>query len=442
MRENISLAEAIGILADLLPSALATERLPLASALGRTLAHDLASLADHPSLDDSALDGFAVRQSDCQHASPEQPVLLRVVGVAPAGGPWAGLLGPGEALRIFTGGAVPAGADGIVMVEHSQKVEASPTEQPTILPPASEQVAILPPASEQVAILPPASEQVAILRPATADIRQRGQDLRTGQVYLQAGQLLGPQHLALAAAMGHGHLPVQRRLRVAVVSTGDEVVAPGLPLPLGAVYNTVAGLVAALEVAGCQPLLLAHVPDQSQQLEATLTALLASDQRPDLILTVGGVSMGERDIVRHWLEAAASAGQAQLHFWRIRLKPGGPALCASWQGIPVLGLPGNPVSSLVVFQVLAKAAIHQALGRLGPTQQVVWARASTAFRATAGKLGLQRASLTWQEQTAIVAGFANQSSGVLRSLVASNALVVVPPGQDIAVGEMVEVWLL
>jgi molybdopterin molybdotransferase len=397
MTTDVQLEEAVQRLAAALPEP-KLERVGLTQAFNRVLAEDLVSLCDHPSVDDSALDGYAVRLEDTQHATPEHPARLEVIGEVAAGGAhFTDTLETGQAVKVFTGAPVPPGTTGIVMVENTARDDAF----------------------------------VLIRKPATPDVRRKGQDLETGRVYLKRGTILRGAHIALAAAMGHAELSVLERPRVGILSTGDEVVEPGQPLPVGAVYNSGSyGLAALLEEIGARPVILPRVADDPVALEGAIRGAT----NLHLLLTIGGVSMGERDFVRMLLER-----DGHVNFWRIRVKPGGPPILGSLYDRTLFGLPGNPVSSLVIFKLVVKAALYQRWGVLEPAYETVRATAATPFKSAGQKLGLWRAKLEYLEGTWRVSGFSNQSSQVLRSLVESNALAVVPPGHEIWEGETLEV---
>jgi molybdopterin molybdotransferase len=399
MQTDLTISEAIDALCAVLPKP-RLESVPLTQALGRTLAQDLSSLVNHPNTDDSALDGYAVRLEETLSATPQTPVRLRVVGEVAAGAKaYIGELKPLEAVKVFTGGAVPRGASGIAAVEHTTADGAD----------------------------------VLLLQPAQAEIRRTGQDLQTGQVYLHKGKRLDGASLALAAAMGHAVLPVFERPRVAILSTGDEIFEPGQPLPDGAVYNAGSyGLYAKLLELGTDPVLLPKVEDSLDSLRQAMQ----SAGGVHLLLTIGGVSMGERDFVRKLLETEGAP-----IFWRLKLKPGGPPMLGMFGELPVFGLPGNPVSSLVVFDVVVRSALLRSLGGFEGLPSIR-AKATTPFKGAGAKLGLWRATVSWSGEHYSVAAFSNQSSQVLRSLVQSNALALVPPFESRDVGDWLEVWLL
>ena len=397
-KTQIDLEEAISIIqAQARP--LEPERAPLREAYGRTLAQTLASLADHPNCDNSALDGYACRAADTLQASPDAPVRLDVVGEVPAGRPFAGAVGPGEAVSIYTGAPIPEGADAIIAVEKTKEDAKE--------------------GGGGVLLYAPASPD---------DIRPRAQDLREGEVYLRAGSRLTPAAVGVAAAMGYAELEVVRTPRVGILSTGDEIVEPGASLQNGQVYNSNAYSVAGLvREAGGVPLVLPRALD-------TLSALhegLQDVGGVDLLVTSGGVSMGKYDFVRDLL-----FGEGRVHFWKVAMRPGGPALFGEWRGLPVFGLPGNPVSSMVVFLLLTQTWLHKALGSTEPLlyHQRIHATARSPFKGAGFKEAFWRCVLEFGPDGPTVRTTGNQSSGVLTSMLFANALAVVPPHGEVREG--------
>ncbi|GAA6731685.1 molybdopterin molybdotransferase MoeA [Thermus brockianus] len=396
MRTNLSVEEALALVLAEARGELGVEEVPLREAYGRVLAEDLASRVDHPDQDDTAVDGYACREEDTWGASGDNPVRLRVIGESPAGRPFAGRVGKGEAVAVYTGAPIPPGANAVVRVEDTRRE------------------------GEDVLLFAPASPK---------DIRPKGDDLKRGEVYLRRGDLLTPGRLGLAAAMGYPRLKVFRRPRVGILSTGDEVVEPGEPLPFGGVYNSNAySLLGLVLEAGGEPVLLGKVADRPEEVLARLEAAGPLD----LLLTSGGVSMGEYDVVRKVLEE-----RGEVVFWKVKQQPGGPLLLARLGGLPVLGLPGNPVSSMVTFFLYGRPFLFRLLGRTDPPYRPLKARALTPFKGAKGKKVFRRGVLSVAEKTVRSTG--NQSSGVLRSMAFGNALVVLPPDQDAREGEEVEV---
>lgn len=373
-------------------SAMPIERLEVAAAAGRVLRADLHSLVDRPAADDSALDGFACRVVDTLAASDESPVNLDLIGAVAAGTPYAGAVAPGQAVRIATGGLMPTGADGVIGVEHAEAHRGT----------------------------------VMISRPASGGaVRSRGQDLLAGSRYLRSGARLDSAGIGLAAAMGHEMVPVSRRPRLVIITTGNEVVAPGHTPSLGQLYDANgSALAAAASRAGCDIVAIEYVPDDTRALGAALGNHREGELAVDLIVTSGGVSRGEHDVVRDVLLA-----EDDLAFWRVAVRPAGPTMFGHFQGVPVLGLPGNPVSSLVGFMLFGRAFVDGALCSSAPLPYFdrLPVRLSGDFSAQV-KTVLHRAHLEVNAVGGIEARpFDNQSSGVLRSLVEADALVVTGP---------------
>ena len=403
----ISLDDALAtLLAQVQPLA-GTETLATADARGRVLAVDLVSPVDVPPADNSAMDGNALHSADWADASLALPVTQRI----PAGSvPMP--LPAGEAARIFTGAQVPAGADTVVMQEYTELV----------------------------------GDRLRITQPVTpgANVRLRGEDVRAGSVVLPVGTRLDAVALGLAATAGAAQLTVTRRPRVALFSTGDELVMPGEPLPPGAIYNSNRfTLRALLQGLGCEVIDLGIVPDK---LDATRAALREAASRADVILTSGGVSVGEEDHLRPAVQA-----EGQLDLWSIAIKPGKPFAYGrirrpsahEYVGSPpdggvgdahFIGLPGNPVSSLVTFLVLVRPALLKLQGATRVTPR--------GYRLVAGfewpKPDKRREFLRVRlDDEGGLALFTNQSSGVLTSAFWADGLLDNPAGQAIQAGDAV-----
>ena len=361
------------------------------------------SPVNHPTLDNSALDGYACRAADTVNATPENPVTLRVIGDIPAGSVFYGEVGQGEAVGIYTGAPVPEGADAIIGVEFAK-------------------------------VLSKVGEQVALTRPANPnDIRPKAQDLRRGEVYLKKGRRLGEAAIGVAAAMGYATVPVVKRPRIGILATGDELAEPGQPLRDAQVYNSNTYALAALVAsAGGEAVRLPNVRDDLGLLEAGLAGT-----QLDLLLTSGGVSMGRYDFVRDLLFSKGT-----VYFWKVAMKPGGPVLFGRYGALPLLGLPGNPVSSLVVFRLLGEAFLAAALGQAEPIPYYRRrpAYAATPFRGSGFKETFARVTLGYDaDGRTLASSTGNQSSGVLRSLLLADALAVIPPHTNVEVGERLEV---
>ncbi|NCT82210.1 MAG: molybdopterin molybdotransferase MoeA [Comamonadaceae bacterium] len=363
------------------------ETLATSAAAGRVLAADLVSPVDVPPADNSAMDGYALRAAE---AALDLPVTQRI----PAGS-LPRPLPPGEAARIFTGAQLPAGADAVVMQEFTELSD----------------------------------ERLRITQPVSAGqhVRLRGEDVRAGSVVLPAGTRLDAIALGLAATAGAAELTVSRRPRVALFSTGDELVMPGEPLPPGAIYNSNRfTLRALLEGLGCEVVDLGIVPDK---LEATRAALREAASRADVILTSGGVSVGEEDHLRPAVQA-----EGRLDLWSIAIKPGKPFAYGKVGAAHFIGLPGNPVSSLVTFLLLVRPFLLKLQGatRLAPRGCRIaagfdWPRPDKRREFLRVRL----------DETGGLALFANQSSGVLTSAFWADGLLDNPAGQAFGAGDLV-----
>ena len=317
----ISVDEALArLLAGVEP--VGAEPVPLAAANGRVLAADLAATRTQPPFAASAMDGYAVRAEDISAL----PASLRVIGEAPAGHGYAGTLQPGEALRIFTGAPVPQGADTILIQENATRD------------------------GDTIAVLETA--------PRGRFVRPAGLDFTQGEVLLRAGERVGFRELALAAAMNHAVLPVRRRPKVAILATGDELVEPGTePGPDQIIASNHAGVAALVADCGGESLQLGIAPDNRQAIAAAIAA--ARTARADILVTLGGASVGDHDLVQ---EVLGDAGM-DLAFWRIAMRPGKPLMAGRIGDMRVLGLPGNPVSSLVCSLLFLRPLIEALLGR-------------------------------------------------------------------------------
>lgn len=371
------------------------ETVPLPQSLGRVLAEDLAARVAHPPVAVSAMDGYACRAADI--AAP--PATLSVIGESAAGHPYAGALGPGGAVRIFTGAAIPHGADAVVMQEDTSRD----------------------------------GDRVTVNTDKGSHIRFAGNDFSVGEVLLPAGTVMGPRQIGLAAAMNIPWVAVRRRPRVAVLSTGDEIAMPGEPLgPAHIVSSNGPALAALVATLGCDALQLGIARDSRD----SLTAMLAAAKGADLLVTSGGVSVGDYDIVQ---DVMAEHGLS-LDFWKIAIRPGKPLMFGTLDGVPVLGLPGNPVSALVTAYVFL-APLLRALQGVPPRAPTATAVLGADVKANGEREDYMRATLAHRPDGPPVATpFPKQDSAVLSGLAAAGCLVIRPPHAPAArAGEMVTI---
>jgi molybdopterin molybdotransferase len=298
---------------------LSAEQVSLAAACGRVLAEDVFARVTQPPVAVSAMDGYAVRARDVARV----PVTLRVVGTAPAGGAYEGELKPGEAVRIFTGGPLPWGADTIVIQEDATA----------------------------------AGDRVTVKESSMAGryVRPEGLDFTEGEVGIKAGRRLGPRDIGLAAAMNVPWLTVRRRPRVAILATGNEIVMPGDPLgPNQIVSSNALALAAAVSSWGGEPLMVGIAQDTKESLQA----LAEGARGADLFVTTGGASVGEHDLV----QSALGERGLKVDFWQIAMRPGKPLIFGSFGDTPLIGLPGNPVSSMICAIIYIRPALERMLG--------------------------------------------------------------------------------
>lgn len=404
-------------LARLVTPVAGVENVGVFEALGRVLAHDLVSPISVPPHDNSAMDGFAF---DGSALAKGQPLSLRVVGTALAGQPWHGSVGPGQAVKIMTGAVMPAGLDTVVAQELA-RVEGDNVQIPA-------------------GLLAPGDNR-----------RLLGEDLLQGKPALQAGELLGPAALGLIASLGIAQVQVRRRLRVAYFSTGDEILSLGEPSRAGAVYDsnryTVYGLLTRL---GVQVIDLGVVADEPLALEA---AFRHAARSADAIITSGGVSVGAADHTKSMM-AKLSGDSGGVAFWRIAMRPGRPMavgrIAAQTGGSDgaersavLFGLPGNPVAVMVTFLAFVRPALLRMMGCAARPTPLLRARSAEAIRKKAGRTEYQRGIVhTATDGTLQVATTGNQGSGVLRSMVQANGLIVLHHDQgNVAIGDEVDVMV-
>ena len=379
-----------------------SEVIAMQAALGRVLAESVNSLVDVPPLDNTSMDGYAVRCADT--STPGQT--LRIAQRIPAGSVGTELQA-GTAARIFTGAPVPLGADAVVMQEDCAMSEGSTDHV-------------------QVNVVPQAGQW----------IRRKGEDLKTGKTALTAGTFLRPQELGVAASAGLTHLNVKRRVKVATFFTGDELALPGQPLKPGGIYNSNRDtLLACLRSLGCDATDLGIVPDR---LDATRDALRKASKDHDLILTSGGVSVGEEDHIK-----PAVTAEGRLDLWQIAIKPGKPLAFGAVRKSEspedgeawFIGLPGNPVSSFVTFLLFVRPFILKLQGRETKSIPPYMMRADFDWLKADRRNEFLRVKINQEGGLDL---FPNQSSGVLTSASWGDGLVDCPPGQPIHTGDLVK----
>lgn len=398
------------------------ESVGLLEARGRVLAEDIIADLDVPPFRNSAMDGYAVRAADTAGATPESPAVLRVVADVAAGETADTPVPAGGAVRIMTGAPIPPGADAVVRFEETS--EAWPEARR------------------------PEIGQVAILVPAMVgqNIREAGEDLRAGTVVMSRGRVLRPAEIGVLAALGRATVRVVRRPRVAILATGDELVAIDEPLAPGKIRNSNEYTTAALvEEAGGIPIPLGIARDNVAHLTAKVEEGLS--QGVDLFLTSAGVSVGDYDMVKHVL-----AAEGEMHFWQVAMKPGKPLAFGRLRGpqgpVPLIGLPGNPVAAIVAFEVFARPAILKMGGCDTRSHPRIQARLQEEVT-NSGRRHYMRALVSRDPATGEYhvttrgSGVRVQGSGILSSLVWANALLVVPEGVTrLAPGEWVTVEMI
>jgi molybdopterin molybdotransferase len=403
---NLSVAQARQAIAAALRPVTGSESVALTAALGRVLVADLLSPIAVPAHDNSAMDGYAF---DGALLRDDAASRFECIATVYAGAPFNGTVATGECVRIMTGAVMPAGCDTVVPQELCRAEAGVVHIEPGVLRRGENR-------------------------------RQRGEDLAPGQPALAAGRVLKPSDLGLAASLGIAQLTVRRRLRVALFSTGDELCSLGEPLAPGSVYDSNRYcLLGALQRLGVEVVDLGLVRDDPAALQATLEAAVA---QADVVLTSGGVSVGEADHTR-----ALLARMGEVAFWKVAMRPGRPfafgPLHAGGRSSWLFALPGNPVAALVAFYVFAREALLQLAGAAPQPLPVLQARCSSAIRKRPGRTEFQRGTVSLaadgQWQVAITGA---QGAGILRSMSEANALVVLRHEQgSVAAGDPVDVWL-
>jgi molybdopterin molybdotransferase len=389
-----------------------TEILPLAGCSNRVLAQDIAATGDLPPFNNSSMDGFAVRAADVVDATSDAPRSLRVVADIPAGSHPTITLVSGEAARIMTGAPVPEGADAVVPVEET---DFDYRDAGT-----------------------PAPEEVQIFRSAKsgANVRPRGMDLRAGEVVLIKGRTLKPQDIGLLAMLGFAKVLVFRKPRIALFSSGDELLPVDAPLEEGKIRDSNSYTLAALmEEVGTEVIRLGVAKDNPDSVKELLEQAVAL--HVDFILSSAGVSVGAFDFVKQVIEA-----NGKMDFWRVNMRPGKPLAFGEYKSIPFIGLPGNPVSSFVGFEAFVRPTIQRLRGSSDEVRQTVRVRCQEQIDSD-GRESYLRAQIREENGNFVASLTGHQGSGNLHSLVQANALLIIPAGvKCVPAGQEVDAWYI
>jgi molybdopterin molybdotransferase len=378
---------------------LGIERVGLLDSLGRALAEDIAAPWNMPFCNNSAMDGYAVRAADCV-----EPVRLKITGYLPAGSVPSDALESGCAIKIMTGAPVPSGCDAVVPVEETEETDG------------------------YVHI----KEPVCIRQ----HIRFTGEDVRCGEAILGFGTRIRPPHISLLASFGRAFVPVYRRARVAILSTGDELIEVGEPIAVGKIVNSnELSLAASVKEVGAIPIMLGIARDDPASLREKLVEALDAD----VVITSAGVSAGDRDFVRDVLHEL----QVRQLFWRVDMKPGGPTAFGLKDGKPVFSLPGNPVSTMITFEELVKPALLKMMGHRSLVGPLVTAILRDPVKKKPGKIHFLRVRLQPLDGKYLAYSSGDQNTGMLKTMLMADGIAILPAERtSFAPGEELRVHLL
>lgn len=398
------------ILSQLVP--VGTETIPLAACANRVLGADIVAADDLPLFDNSSMDGFAIRAADTSTAAPASPVTLSVVADIPAGSTPTISLAPGQAARIMTGAHMPAGADSVIPVEETDFHDRSSGT------PA------------------PATVSIEKIVKRGDNVRPRGLDVRAGDAVLKKGNVLKPQDVGLLAMLGFPEVEVHKRPLIALLSSGDELLEAGAPLESGKIRDSNSYMLASLvEGTGAEVLRLGIARDTRESVQGLIGQAVLLNA--DLILSSAGVSVGAFDFVKEVVEEDGS-----LNFWRVNMRPGKPLAFGEYKGIPFIGLPGNPVSAFVGFEVFVRDAIGRLGGFSDRSRQRVRVRCEDEILSD-GRESYLRAVVREENGQIVAKLTGHQGSGNLLSLVQANALLIIPAGvKCVPADQEVDAWLL
>lgn len=383
---------------------LETEEAPLTEALGRVLAEDALAREASPPFANSAMDGYALRSADTHHASPQNPVRLRLVGEVPAGSVYPSVVQTGEAVRILTGAPLPDGADAALQQELTEVADGWVTMTQPVAP--------------------------------ETNVRHAGEDARPGMLLARAGAELGPAEIALLASLGVSPVRVTRRPRVAILATGDELAPLGQPLKPGQIHESnTPYLIAAVTRAGGAPTALGIAPDRA---EALREKLALAREGFDLVITSGGVSVGDYDLVKQMLSE-----QGSMEFWRVRMRPGKPLAFGALGETPLLGLPGNPASAAVTFELFGRPAIRRMLGAAQVERPLIEVILEDGEQRRSDRRHFVRVRLASRGGRLVARPTGEQESHLISSLQGATALLIVPEGEGvIRAGDTAQALLL
>lgn len=400
----INAAEALHIILDH-TSLLSTEKVSLLASLGRSIGQRVLAKEDIPRFDNSSMDGYAVASSDLRSATVEHPCTLTIVGESSAGDPFGGVVESGQAVRVLTGGMMPAGADAVVPIEHATEFDG---------------------------------QHVQLTKAINSGqcVRIQGEDIKNGEAALRMGQTLKPGAIGVLAAMGYQRVRVYKRPRVNIIATGDELVDIGEEPGPGEIRNSSSyALAADVASTGGVPRICDIVPDKPKRLRRKIEDALHTD----VLLVTGGVSVGKYDFVKDILEELG----VQISFWKVNIKPGMPLVFGKRKKTLVFGLPGNPVSTSVTFLQFVRPALLKMCGQEEVLPAKYNAVLDQEYRKADGKRHFARGVIERRDGVLYVVTTGNQSSGAISSLSKANCLIIIPEEATLLrKGDQIEIELL